>query len=271
MASTKDFDFDRLAAAYDQVLPLTAPVTARMLELTTGIAAGTSVLDIACGTGEPGLTIAASHPGVRLRGVDRAETMISVARRKAEQRGLEAGYEVMDSEALAVADDDADVVVSRFGLLSFGDSAAEAREVARVLRPGGTFTIATWDATSKNTLTFVMASAVHDLLPPPLHAAMRRQEQLAMPGRREAWLTAAGLSGVTSELFAWDVEFPDGDSLWELATGPAMLGAVLGGLGEEQLASARVEFDRLLADYRRADGSYSLPYACRIISGSGRL
>jgi ubiquinone/menaquinone biosynthesis C-methylase UbiE len=270
VASTEEFDFDRLAAAYDRVLPLTEPVTARMLEHTTGIGPGTSVLDIACGTGEPGLTIAAHHPGVRLRGVDAAETMISAARSKAARRGLEISYQVMDSEALAVADDDVDVVVSRFGLLSFGDCAAEAREVARVLRPGGSFTIATWDAAGKNILTFATASAVHDLLPPPLHAVLRRQEQLAMPGRREAWLTAAGLSVVDSELFAWDVDFADGDGMWELATGPAMLGAVLGGLGEGQLAAARIEFDRLLAEYRRADGSYSLPYACRIIHGSGR-
>ena len=97
----------------------------------------------------------------------------------------------------------------------------------------------------------------------------QRLEELALPGRRESWLTRAGLD-VDSELWCWTVEFPDEASMWEPATGPAMLGAVVQGLGDDQLAKARTEFDRLLADYRRVDGSYLLPYACRLIWGRRR-
>ena len=89
-----------------------------------------------------------------------------------------------------------------------------------------------------------------------------------MPGRRAAWLTGAGLSVVNSELFTWPVEFPDEPTLWTLATGPAMLGAVIGTLTTDQLSEARATFTNLLADYRHPNGSYTLPYACQILWGA---
>jgi len=174
----------------------------------------------------------------------------------------------MSSERLAVTDHSVDAVVSRFGLLSFGDPMAEADQIARVLRPGGTFSLATWDAESKNILTYSMASAVRQWLPPQVIAAIERMEQFAMPGRRESWLTQAGLVDVDSELWSWSAEFADEPSMWDIAAGPAILGAVLPALSGDQLGEARTEFDRLLADYRRSDGSYLLPYACRLIWGS---
>lgn len=267
MSSTTALDYDRLASSFDRVLPLLDGVTVRLLEHASPIEAGMAVLDVACGTGEPGLTLAARHPGVRLLGIDASDQMVDIARAKAVAKGLsDARFEVMSSERLAV--ENVDVVVSRMGMLSFADPVAEARELTRVLRPGGRFSIATWDAGSKNILTYVLGSAVREWLPPQVHAMTQRLEEFAMPGRRESWLTRAGLVDVDSELWSWTVEFPDEQSMWELATGPAMLGAVLRGLDDAQLTKARAEFGRLLADYRRADGSHLLPYACRLIWGS---
>lgn len=264
-----DFDFDQLAANFDQILPVVALVTERIVERVAGLAAGTSVLDVACGTGEPGLTLLSRNPGVRLLGVDTSAAMVGIATAKAADRGLtDVRYEVMDSQHLKAEDNSVDVVVSRFGLLSFADPRTEARELARVLRPGGSFTIATWDAGSKNSITYAAATAIRPWLPPQVGAAMDRQEQFAMPGRREAWLTAAGFAEVHSELFAWQVPFVDESSLWALATGPAMLGAVAAELGPDKLAQAHSVFTDLLADYRRPDGSYVLPYACRVLWGS---
>jgi hypothetical protein len=174
----------------------------------------------------------------------------------------------MNSEHLAIADQQIDIVLSRLGLLSFADPAKEGHELTRVLRPNGSFAIATWDAGSKNTLTFAAATATRAWLPAPVNAAMDRLEQLAMPGRREAWLTSAGLSEVHSELFTWTLPFPDEQSLWALVTGSAMLGAVVGGLGPDELGQARTVFLGLVADYRQPDGSYVVPYGCRMLWGS---
>ena len=267
--SEKAFDFDRTAANFDLFLPVTKPVVDAIADHATGLAGGVSVLDIACGTGEPGLTLVERHTGLQVLGVDASEVMIAIARRKAAALGLSGiRHEVMDSQGLALADDSVDVIVSRFGVLSFADPLAEAREIARVLRPGGRFSIATWDATSKNILTYAMSSAAGGRLPPQVVSAMQQQEHFAMPGRRESWLAGAGLSEVNSALFTWPVHFADEASMWDLVAGPAMLGAIVGGLDPDRLEKMRTAFDDLLSDYRQADGSYVLPYACRLLWGS---
>jgi hypothetical protein len=129
------------------------------------------------------------------------------------------------------------------------------------MRPGAALSIATWGAASKNILSYAISVAVGEWLPAPVNAAIQRLEHFAMPGRRERWLSHAGLSEVDSELWSWPGEFPDEAAMWELATGPAMLGAVLKDVDDDILASARVRFGDLLSDYRRSDGSFALPYA----------
>jgi ubiquinone/menaquinone biosynthesis C-methylase UbiE len=265
---SSEINFDKQAAAFDQYLPLLASVADHLVEQTTELAPGASVLDIACGTGEPGLTLLAGRPDLRLLGIDSSEAMISIARHKAARRNLtSARFEVMNSQDLAIEDGAVDAVVSRFGILSFADPLAEARELARVLRPGGTFNIATWDAASMNTLSFAITAAAWDQLPAPVQTMLRRQEPLAMVGRREASLADAGLTELNSELFSWQVDFPDEAAMWDLVSGPSSLGAFAGEIDEDTLTAIRHQFDDLLAHYRRADDSYRLPYACRLLSG----
>ncbi|TQS45080.1 class I SAM-dependent methyltransferase [Cryptosporangium phraense] len=224
-------------------------------------------MDIACGTGEPGLTLLGRYPGLQLIGIDASEATVAIAARKASGTG--ARYDVMSSDRLELADESVDAVVSRFGLLSFApDPRAEAREVARVLRPGGAFSIATWDAGSKNIITYALTVSLRPWLGPPVLAAVERSEHFAMPGRRERWLTEAGLAVAGSELFTWSVEFAGEEDLWEFANDPVFLGTVTGGLDSDRLAEVRRGLLELLADYRSDDGSYALPYACRVLSGA---
>jgi ubiquinone/menaquinone biosynthesis C-methylase UbiE len=265
---SSEIDFDKQAAVFDQFLPLLASVADHLAEQTTGLPSGARVLDIACGTGEPGLTLLARRPDLHLLGIDSSDAMIGVARHKAAGRNLTgARFEVMNSQNLTIEDGTIDAVVSRFGILSFADPLAEARELARVLRPGGTFHIATWDAVSMNTLSFAIMTAAWDQLPSPVQAVLRGQEPLTMLGRREACLGSAGLTDLSSALFSWQVDFPDEQSLWDLVSGPASLGAFVAAIDEETLTGIRRRFDDMLSHYRRADDSYRLPYACRFISG----
>ncbi|MCA2216543.1 class I SAM-dependent methyltransferase [Jidongwangia harbinensis] len=268
MSSQVSFDFGRLADSFAQMLPVLAPVTTRIMEHIPEPAAGAKVLDVACGTGEPGLTLAERFPGLELVGVEAAEPMVGMARTKAARRGITGvRFAVQNSQQLDLPDESTDLVVSRFGVLSFADPRAESRELARVMRPGAAFSIATWDAASKNILTYAISEAVGERLPAQATASIQRLEHLAMPGRREQWLVQAGLSEVASELWSWSVEFPHESAMWELATGPAMLGAVLKDADDDLLARARVRFGDLLSDYRSPEGSYTLPYACRLIWG----
>jgi ubiquinone/menaquinone biosynthesis C-methylase UbiE len=99
-------DFNRMAADFDRYLPHIHPVTLAVLEHLPPPATAETVLDVACGTGEPGLTLARRLPGVHLLGVDVTPAMIAVAQRKADQEALtNVRFEVMSSEALALANE----------------------------------------------------------------------------------------------------------------------------------------------------------------------
>lgn len=123
-------DYDRMAADFDLFLPLIQPVGLAVLGHLPKLPEGANVLDVACGTGEPGLTLARLSPGTHLLGIDSAAGMIEVARRKAAHQHLaKVRFEVASAETLPCADGSMDAVISRFGLMLFGDTAASAREL----------------------------------------------------------------------------------------------------------------------------------------------
>ena len=73
--------------------------------------------------------------------------MVEVMRRRFVVEGLGARAEVMDGQALGLDDASFDLGTSTFGLLFFPGPSAGLRELRRVLRPGGSVGIASWDTT----------------------------------------------------------------------------------------------------------------------------
>ena len=109
------------------------------------------VLDIASGTGEPGLTIATQLNGGKVIGTDLSEGMLEVAKEKAKQMGiLNFETQVCDVCELPFKDNSFDAVSCRFGFMFFPDMELAAKEIARVLKPGGKIATSVWNAPEKN-------------------------------------------------------------------------------------------------------------------------
>jgi len=104
------------------------------------------VADLGCGHGGPGLW-AARQPGAKLIGSDLAPVGIELARRQAAQLGLDgqARFVVGDLAATGLPDACCDAVISLDVLMFVPDQAAAAREIARILRPGGRLAFTTWE------------------------------------------------------------------------------------------------------------------------------
>lgn len=126
------------------VMDMLQPACATMVERVNP-AEDASHLDVATGTGEPGLTIAARASKGRVVLSDLSLGMLKGARRTVAERGL-AHVEVHEADAGALPFDDAsfDSVTCRFGFMFFPDMAAAAHEFSRVLRPGGVASVAVW-------------------------------------------------------------------------------------------------------------------------------
>ncbi len=108
--------------------------------------AGTRVLDVACGTGN--LAIPLARTGCQVTGVDIAANLLVQARERAAAEHLTATFDEGDAEQLPYPDQSFDAVVTMFGAMFAPRPEFVARELARVLRPGGSLAMANWNPES---------------------------------------------------------------------------------------------------------------------------
>lgn len=130
--------FARIAGRYDLLnRVLSAGIDQRWRRRTVrraGVARGSFVVDACCGTGDLGLAFA--REGARVVGVDFTPEMLVRAADKGRAEGAPL-FVHGDALHLPVADGVADVACVAFGLRNVADRIAGLRELARVVRPGG--------------------------------------------------------------------------------------------------------------------------------------
>src|SRR4051812_46790491 len=126
------------------------------------LAAGSSVLDVATGSGNAAL--AAARCGCVVTGVDYVPELLEHGRRRAAVEGFEITFVEGDAEALPFADASFDAVVSTLGVMFTANQERAASEMLRVSRPGATIALANWTPSS-----FVgeMLRTVARYAPPP--------------------------------------------------------------------------------------------------------
>jgi demethylmenaquinone methyltransferase / 2-methoxy-6-polyprenyl-1,4-benzoquinol methylase len=126
--------FDGVAPVYDAMNRLTtAGLDGRWRRLAARavVRPGARVLDACCGTGD--LALAADAEGGEVVGLDFAERMLALARRKSAHVDWVRG----DVLALPFPDESFDAATIGFGLRNVEDRPKALRELRRVLRPGG--------------------------------------------------------------------------------------------------------------------------------------
>ena len=120
-------------------------VSERMVDLA-GITAGSRVVDVAAGYGEPSLSAArVAGPNGKVVATDISAEMLAYGRERAAAEGLE-NIEFVQSDAVSLdfPAGSFDAALSRFGIIFDPDGEGAAARVRSFMAPGGRMTIASW-------------------------------------------------------------------------------------------------------------------------------
>jgi len=230
---------------------------------------GLRVLDLGSGTGYPALLDAQTvGPSGSVTGIDLAEQMLEVARRKAASLKLtNVTFRAGDVTTLPFEAHSFDAVTSRFCLMFLPDIPKAAAEIARVLKPGGWLAAAVWSTPDKNPYLRIPLDAIKQLiaLPPPDPDAPGIF-RLARPGDLASILQEAGFADVCDQEFLGDVRFPAAaEYLASLMDIAAPIQNLFTKLSAEQQRQAEHNITKAADQFRQSAG-IALPLAVRMVA-----
>lgn len=139
--------FDQIAPHYDfmnRLLSVGIDISWRRRALNSLAAMNPGqILDVATGTGDLAISLAAKFPGAAITALDLSQKMLQAAQVKARRKGVAGQIEFLQGDALAMPFPDAtfELATIGFGLRNFENIDAGCCEMHRVLKLGGTLLV----------------------------------------------------------------------------------------------------------------------------------
>jgi len=246
-------------------------VSVAMVE-SLGLQPGQTVLELASGPGDTGFMAAELvRPGGTLISSDGAEPMIEVARARATQLGIDnVQFRQLELEWIDLETASVDAVLVRWGIMLTVDPAAAAREIRRVLRPGGRAALAVWDARERNPWAQIPSVALLELghTQPP-DPDVPGPFALAGEGRLAELLEDAGFTDVEVVPVGLERHYAAAqDIVAESANCSPSFATTYAKLTEQQQGEVAAHMVAGAAPYTAPDGSVTLPGVCLVAHAS---
>ena len=224
-----------------------------------GLKEGEDVLDLGTGTGAVAERAAAIvGPRGQVTGVDLSPDMLALARTRMEACGLtNVTLRQGRGESMPAEDHTIDVVLTSLALMYVIDRAAAAREIVRVLRPGGRLIATVWGPPADCDIVLFQQTAGQFAGSPPVPGVGPGALADATPFLQQ--LADAGIDAlVETEMLGFD--FPDFRSAWD-----ALAGVTTAHLTPEgQREAQRTVMDLM---YPRGDGPRQFRNLTQFITG----
>ena len=179
---------------------------------------GESVLDLGTGTGSVALRVASKvGEDGRVVGNDISQEMLGLAAHKAKELDItNVEFQEGRAENIPAEDSSFDVVLASLSLMYVIDRGAAAREIGRVLRPGGRLVAAVWAAPDRCDIVLFQQTAGSFAPPPPVPGV--GPGAMADPSDFLDQLSQSGLEAqVETERLGF--EFSDFESAWDVLAG----------------------------------------------------
>lgn len=161
--------FSRVAPVYDllnHVLSLREDIRwRRFVARALRVGATERVLDVATGTGDLALAVAAKPERPLVVGLDLVPAMLEPARRKVAQSGARVRLLAGDATCLPFPDRHFDAVTCAFGIRNIPDRVGAMAEMRRVLAPGGRVYILEFTTPRSSAVRHIYHRYLSNLLP----------------------------------------------------------------------------------------------------------
>jgi SAM-dependent methyltransferase len=211
--------------------------------------------------------LAAHHPARRIVGIDVAEPYLAFARSREDVAGVE--FLRQDALRLELPDGEFAAAYALIALNFMSDPSMAAREMRRVVRPGGTLVAAAWDFRGGLVYQRLLWDTAAGI---DLVAADTRDRifssPLALPdGMMTLWRNT-GLADVRRDSVTVRMDFADFDDYWlPLLGGQGPVGSYVAGLEPQMQGRVREAVRRayLSGD---ADGARSLTATAWVVTGT---
>jgi SAM-dependent methyltransferase len=241
---------------------LTGPVSHWMID-ALNVQPGQTVLELAAGPGETGFLAAELlRPGGKLISSDFAESMLEVARARAQELGLDnVEFRRLDAESLDLDAASVDGVLCRWGYMLMADPAAALRETRRVLRPLGRVALAAWGPPDDNPWVSIAGEEVRRRAgAPEPEPGAPGMFAFSAPGRIEEELAGAGFTDIHVEALDLRFAYPSFDAWWEVSRALGRpLAELVDAMEPEQRDELLVALEERFAPYATPDGGLDVP------------
>ena len=260
-------NWDKIAEKFDIWLPQLAPVGEAMLQ-ALGAQNGDYILDVASGTGEPALTLARRTPNATILGIDSAAGMANVAQNKVIKEGLNnISFQTMPAENMAFVDETFDRLLCRFGVMLFDNAMQGLKEMHRVLKNSGRFSLAVWSTPETMLSLYWTYEVFKNRIPEDYYPPLAKVTSLGAPGAMEDFLVEAGFNDFNIEKKTIHYEFESFETYWDLMEASDILKMQYDALPDDQRHEVRDEVGRFARDFIK-DGRLSIPHEYLLVSGN---
>ncbi len=188
-------------------------------------APGMRVLDLASGTGEPAISLAArvGEQG-HVTATDLSADLLDIAAQRAQARGFK-NFTTLQADAhrLPFPDNSFDLATSRFGVMFFKDPVLALKELRRVLRPGARACFLAWGSIDQPYWQSMMGVVHRHVGGAMLAPDGPNPFRFAESGSLSAVLRAAGFDAVQEETRTVPWTWPGSvEEVWEQAQAVAV-------------------------------------------------
>lgn len=265
--------YSMTASKYDEYGSSAFESYAQPLLDAAGLRPGQHVLDVACGPGIPSLMAAPLvAPGGVVTGIDLAPGMVDIAKKKAEEKGLNnVVFQEGDAEALPFPDDSFDVVLCNHGLVHTTDRSKALNEMRRVLKKAsGSLALSVWSTPDRAIVIGIVAKTIRELWPAAVVPGAPMWFDFGTEGILEKALSDTGFNDIQTLRHNVALEVENPEEYWDMVLGiSGRLQMLLKSIPEEVGSSIRTTVIRAAEHFRSDGGRITIP--CQEVVGLAKI